>query len=152
MQETGFLTKWEPLHEQVYDRFRNPMYLYNIEFDGELKLTFGNEDNRYQFIYKRSEKFYYPIRMHRILQEHIRSDIEELIEQYVTDLKKKALPLPKYNNTFYKVKNSSFLAWFQSIDDSIPEFEVQALEHHLYISDDYIIDVLAVVQPVIIKI
>lgn len=151
MQEKGQLIRWVPLQGEVFDRFMKPMYLENLEFDGELRLTVGSENNRYQFAYERTERFYFPIRAHRIHLEFVRHDLEERIGDFIGNLKVSGQPLSKYNHTFYKVANSSYLEEYLKIDDSIPDFEIAALEHHLYITDDYFIDVLANVQPTIKK-
>lgn len=151
MKEKESLIEWNPLSEAVYDRFMHPMFLVNIEFNGELILTVGPEENRYQFSYNRTKNYFYPVRTYRILQEHIRNDIEELIQQKFESAKDQSIPLPNYNPTFYKVENSSFLKWYTTIDHSIPDTELAKLEHHLYICEDYFIDVIAVVQPNIIK-
>ena len=151
MYEKGQLVRWIPLKGEVFDRFMKPMYLENLEFDGELRLTVGPENNRYQFVYERTERFFFPIRAHRIHLEYVRSNIEERIGDLVKNLKESGQPLPDYNSTFYKIANSSYLEEYLKLDDSIPDFEIAALEHHLYITDDYFIDVLANVQPSIKK-
>lgn len=135
----------------MYDRFLKPMYLESLEFDGELRLTVGPENNRYQFVYERTERFFFPIRAHRIHLEYVRSNIEERIGDLVKNLKESGQPLPDYNSIFYKIANSSYLEEYLKLDDSVPDFEIAALEHHLYITDDYFIDVLANVQPTIKK-
>lgn len=93
MKEKESLIEWNPLSQAIYDRFMHPMFLVNIEFNGELILTVGPEENRYQFSYNRTDNYFYPVRVYRSLLEHIRDDIEELIQQKVENAKDQSLPL-----------------------------------------------------------
>ena len=149
--ENERLISWEPFEEKPFDRFDKPMCLTNLQFDGELFiLTFSSDGSKeYTFTYKRTETHFYPIRTFRVLEEVTRGDIEELIHNAFLEREKEGLPRATYNTTFYKVENSTYLSWNQELDPSLPRPQNCTLEHHLYITSDYFIDVLSEIQPVI---
>lgn len=149
--EHGNLVIWEPLQVNPFDRFHAPINLVSMHFEGDFVLKFNtfNSSKEYIFTYKQNQSNYYAIRHFRILEEFIRHDIEILIDQF--RLKRESLGLPKltYNHTFFKIENSSFLSWYRSIDPSFPLQEDCCVEHHLYITSNYFIDVLSEQQPTI---
>ena len=151
--EYGKLILWEPLKENPFDRFYHPMSLERFRWDnGDFVLTFlSNSDSKeaklYDFTYIKNEKHFYAIRTFRFLEEFTRGDIEVLIGNFFNERKAKGLPNLTYEHTFWKVDNSSYLSWYKSIDPSIGDN--LKLEHHLYITGDYFIDVLAEQLPVI---
>ena len=80
--EYGQLVIWEPLKDNPFDRFKEPMNLVSIHYDGEdLELTFSafNSGQKFKFTYNQDETNFYAIRHFRILKELTRDDIEILI-------------------------------------------------------------------------
>lgn len=150
--ENGKLIIWEPLKNNPFDRFIEPMSLVSMHYDGEeLEITFSafNSGQQFKFTYKQDETNFYAIRHFRILKELTRGDIEILIGKLREEREVTGLTRFAYNPTFYKVENSSFESWYKNIDLSLPLPEDSRLEHHLYIASDYFIDVLSEQQPTI---
>ncbi|WP_342567513.1 hypothetical protein MKY09_02655 [Psychrobacillus sp. FSL K6-4046] len=156
--ENGKLITWEPIQNNPFDRFKEPMDLVSMHYDFEkFELTFAtctlnNPVQEFKFTYKQDENYFYPVRHFRILEEHIRSDLENLFGEIYKERKDAGLPNHLYDSTFYKVENSSFESWYKSIDGSLPLPEDSTLEHHLYVTGNHFIDVLSEVQPTITKI
>ena len=152
--ENGKLIIWEPLENNPFDRFKEPMNLISMHYDGvDLELTFStfNSGQEFKFTYKSDETNFYAIRHFRILKELTRDDIEILIDKLRDERDVTGLTRLAYDPTFYKIENSSFESWYKNIDFSLPLPEDSHLEHHLYIASDYFIDVLSEQQPTITK-
>ena len=91
--------------------------------------------------------FGHPVLTFRFTDEMARSDIESLIGQLAKENFHKNIKL--HNElTFFKIENSSYLAWYDSVFSARPILHPNA-EHHLYITSNFFIDVLSEYEPVV---
>jgi len=149
--ESEKLILWEPIENNPFERFYNGMDLRTLQWDGDFILSFLDHQNNkiYHFTYKQDEANFYAIRHFRMLEEFCNTNIEMLIDKFREERVSAGIPKLTYNPTFYKILNSNFLSWYRTIDPTLPSPENCRIEHHLYISANYFIDVLTEQQPLI---
>ena len=155
--ENGNLIIWEPIQNNPFDRYKEPMDLVSMHYNFEkLEFIFAtctpmNSIQKFKFTYMQDENHFYPVRHFRVLEEHTRTDLEYLFGKIYKERTDAGLPHLLYDSTFFKIENSSFESWYKSIDGSLPLPEDSTLEHHLYVTGNHFIDVLSEVQPIITK-
>ncbi|MBC5635272.1 hypothetical protein H8S33_00405 [Ornithinibacillus sp. BX22] len=150
MLEKGQLIVWEPLTNNPFSRFDNPMNLVNMHYEGNFILVFEefNGSKEYTFTYGKNKSNLNSVITFRILDEIARTDIEKLISRVGKDRETQGLSKLTYEPTFYKVKNSSYLSWYKGINPVL--FDIHpSVEHHLYITSEFMIDVLSEQEPFI---
>lgn len=142
------LIVWEPLKPNKFDRFTNEMDFFKMSYEEDFILIFQNykTNEEFTFTYK-SPSFGHPVLTFRFTDEMARSDIESLIGQLAKENFHKNIKSVN-EPTFYKIENSSYLAWYDSVFSSRPILHPNA-EHHLYITSNFFIDVLSEYEPVV---
>lgn len=93
--ESGDFIIWEPLKNNPFDRFHEPMNLVSLNYDGEdFVLTFSafNSEEEFKFTYRQNDPSFYAIRHFRILKEWTRGDIEILISKLREEREAEGLP------------------------------------------------------------
>lgn len=136
------LLLWEPLTENPFSRLEREMLFVKMVYEVDFILVFKDYETsfEYTFTYKKPEERPYPILTFRSCEEMARPDIESLIGLLENP--------PTYNPTFYKVENSDFLAWYDNNFSARATLQPN-VEHHLFITSDFFIDVLSEIQPVV---
>lgn len=142
------LIVWEPLKPSTFDRFMNEMDFVKMSYEEDFILIFQNykTNEQFTFTYKLPHSGH-PVLTFRFTDEMARSDIESLIGQLAKENFNRNIKL-HYEPTFYKVENSSYLAWYDSVFSARPILHPNA-EHHLYITSNFFIDVLSEYEPII---
>lgn len=150
--ESGKLSVWEPIHDtdNQFCRFYNELHFVEMHYQKDFTLVFEdtNQTKKYIFTYKQSEFKPNAVITFRLFDETARPDIENLISKVGKQREEDGLGKLTYEPTFYKVLNSSFLSWYDNIFPARVQLQPMA-EHHLYISSDYIIDVLSEHEPIV---
>ncbi|MDQ0156507.1 hypothetical protein [Robertmurraya andreesenii] len=148
--ESEKLLVWEPIHEadNQFSRFNNELLFVEMHYQKDFTLVFedANHTKKYIFTYKQPESRPNAVITFRLFDETARPDIENLISRVGKQREEDGLDKLTYEPTFYKVLNSSFLSWYDNIFPARVQLQPMA-EHHLYISSDYIIDVLSEHDP-----
>lgn len=141
------LVVWEPLGDNFFDRFENEMHYESISYEIDFILVFTDTktDKKVTFTYRAPENTPLPVLTFRFTEEMGRADIEYLITQSY-EKKKKNNSVMTYNPTFYKIRNSAFLKWYDTAFPARPIIYPE-VEHHLYITSNFFIDVLSEVLP-----
>lgn len=146
------LIVWEPIKakEIQFSRFYNELLFYEMHYRKDFVLVFEDvkHSKKYTFTYENKKSQKYAIITFRFFDELTRPDIEELISKVGKVREKEGLSNLTFEPTFYKVENSSFLSWYDNIFPARAVLQPKA-EHHLYITSDYIIDVLSEYEPTV---
>lgn len=144
------LIVWNPLKQNPFSRFDNELHFVEMHYQKDFVLVFEDIkfSKKYKFTYKQDEHVNYPIITFRFFDEMTRPDIEELISKVEKKRDEEGLSKLTYEPTFYKVRNSRFLSWYDSIYPARVGIQPNA-EHHIYISSEYILEVLSEQEPII---
>lgn len=138
MGEIGLKLKtWEPV-----DYFQGELQFVEIHYRHHLKLVFVDEDNKeYTFTYKPVIEGAMPILTFRLVDEMVNGNLlGPLKEEREKNKGEDQL------TCFYKVENSDILKWY---DESFPSRDIlhPNVEHHIYITSEYILEVLSEREP-----
>lgn len=146
------LVVWEPIEDKVnqFSRFYNELLFHEMLYQKDFVLVFEDVNHRkkYSFTYKQDKTTTYAIISFRLFDEMTRPDVENLISKVGEQREEDGLSKLTYEPTFYKVENSSFLSWYDNIHPARVGLHPNA-EHHLYITSDYMIDVLSEHEPIV---
>ncbi|KQL36097.1 hypothetical protein [Psychrobacillus sp. FJAT-21963] len=146
------LTVWEPIKtkDNQFSRLYNELVFFEMHYQKDFVLVFEDTDHskKYIFTYDYNKSQKYAIITFRLFDEMTRPDIEELISKVGKEREEEGLSKLTYEPNFYKVENSSFLSWYDNIFPARASLQPKA-EHHLYITSDYIIDVLSEYDPTV---
>ncbi|MED3552720.1 hypothetical protein [Cytobacillus praedii] len=146
------LIVWEPIDdkENQFSRLYNDLHFVKMHYQKDFVLVFeaAKCTKKYVFTYKQEKSNCYAIISFRFFDEMTRPDVESLISKVGKEREKEGLSKLTYEPTFYKVENSSFLSWYDNIYPARVGMHPNA-EHHLYITSDYIIDILSEHEPTV---
>lgn len=135
MQEKLIL--WKPIR-----RYSRELHLKELLLEKGLKITFEDDDGKVIiFHYDRYHNETY-ILSYRVTEEYIRSAD---LHQKLTNAKEE-LDKPNGNWALFKVKNSNYVSWYDSLPGPGTDLNPQ-IEHHVYICSDYVIDVISTYEP-----
>ncbi|PKR84621.1 hypothetical protein [Heyndrickxia camelliae] len=143
---TEKLIIWEPLEDNPFCRYDNEMYFVDVHYQKDFVLIFEDIKNfkEYRFTYKQDKAQTYAIISFRIFDELGRPDIDDLIGNAWRENEGTLT----YKPTFYKVENSSWISWYDSIYPARVGLYPNA-EHHLYVTSDFMLEVISENEPVI---
>lgn len=127
---------WEPIKSYTPE-----LHLEKVLLEEGLKITFKDEDDKIiTFHYNRYDNYAY-ILSYRVIDEFIGS------LEYSAKLENIRKNNPDIKWSFFKVKDSSYINWYDSLMPGIVANSYPNIEHHVYFDSQYIIEVLSTYEP-----